>query len=105
MCPLLSCPALAFCSLTNSARASGLRSSVLTPWTQRSELDSLPRSQQDGRNISRNNSSMLTGVLGTQLDSVPVDAQRDPTPQGPLQDPLDISIRTLHVMPSLQAAS
>ena len=57
---------------------------------------------------------MLTGVLGTQRDSVPVDAQRDsvpvdaqqdPTPQGPLQDPLDISIRTLHVMPSLQAAS
>jgi len=48
---------------------------------------------------------MLTGVLGTQQDSVPVDAQQDPTPQGPLQDPLDISIRTLHVMPSLQAAS
>ncbi|MXQ94177.1 hypothetical protein E5288_WYG010371 [Bos mutus] len=115
--------ALAFCSLTNSARASGLRSSVLTPWTHCSELDSLPRSRQDGRNISRDNSSMLTGVLGTQRDSVPVDAQRDsvpvdaqrdsvpvdaqqdPTPQGPLQDPLDISIRTLHVMPSLQAAS
>lgn len=51
------------------------------------------------------NSSMLTGVLGTQRDSVPVGAQQDPTPPGPLQDPLDVSIRTLHVILSLQAAS